>query len=64
MMWFYTPLLETYPKKNLKYGCKFMHKNVHVEFLLIMKIVIDVRSMSIWWNTRKTPKIMFMNNLN
>lgn len=65
MLCFYIPFLEIDPKKkNLKYGCKFMHKNVHVEFLLIMKTAIDVRRISIWWNAKKTLKIMFMNNLN
>ena len=34
------------------------------EFLSVMKIAIDIRRMSIWWNTRKTFKIVSVNNLN
>lgn len=35
-----------------------------VEFLSVMKIAINIRRMSIWWNTRKTFKIVSVNNLN
>ena len=35
-----------------------------VEFLSVMKFAINIRRMSIWWNTRKTFKIVYVNNLN
>lgn len=65
MLWFYTPLLEIYPKKIIwNMDANLCTKVFTVDFLLIMKIAVNIRRVSIWWNTRKTWRIMFVNNLN
>ena len=65
MRWVCTPLLEIYSKKIIwNMDANLCTKMFIVEFLSVMKIVVNIRRMSIWWNTRKTFKIMFMNNLN